>query len=59
MFLTIERAGLLAVLKPLAPDDWSRMATVTGSGKPREMKIEFRFCLFLNEKEEQIGAAQC
>jgi len=34
---TTQRAGLLAVLKPLAPDAWLRMATVTGAGKPREL----------------------
>ena len=32
---TAQRAELLAVLKPLAPKAWSRMATVTGAGKPR------------------------
>lgn len=36
---TIQRAGLLAVLKPLAPDAWSRMATVTGAGRPRERTV--------------------
>lgn len=30
---TAQRAGLLAVLKPLAPENWSRSATVTGAGK--------------------------
>jgi hypothetical protein len=34
---TTQRAGLLAVLKPLAPDAWSRMATV--AGKPRERTV--------------------
>lgn len=29
-----QRTGLLAVLEPLAPEDWSRAATVTGAGKP-------------------------
>jgi hypothetical protein len=32
---TIQRAELLEVLKPLAPEDWSRTAMVTGAGKPR------------------------
>jgi hypothetical protein len=36
---TTQRAGLLAVLKPLAPDAWSRMATVRGAGKPRERTV--------------------
>jgi DinB family protein len=29
-----QRAGLLAVLRPLGPEDWVRSATVTGAGKP-------------------------
>jgi hypothetical protein len=29
-----QRTDLLAVLEPLAPEDWSRAATVTGAGKP-------------------------
>ncbi len=29
-----QRTGLLAVLEPLAPEAWSRAATVTGAGKP-------------------------
>jgi hypothetical protein len=36
---TDQRAELLAVLKPLAPEGWSRMATVTGAGKPRERTV--------------------
>ena len=36
---TAQRAELLAVLKPLPPKAWSRMATVTGAGKPRERTI--------------------
>jgi hypothetical protein len=34
-----QRAELLAVLKPLAPEAWSRAATVTGAGKPRERTV--------------------
>ncbi len=34
-----QRADLLAVLKPLAPEAWSRMAMVTGAGKPRERTV--------------------
>ena len=30
---TTQRADLLAVLEPLAPEGWSRAATVTGAGK--------------------------
>ena len=36
---TVQRAELLAVLEPLAPDAWSRTATVTGGGKPRERTV--------------------
>jgi hypothetical protein len=36
---TTQRAELLAVLKPLAPEAWSRTATVTGAGKPRERTV--------------------
>ena len=36
---TVQRAELLAVLKPLPPQAWSRAATVTGAGKPRERTI--------------------
>ncbi len=34
-----QRADLLAVLKPLAPEAWSRTAMVTGAGKPRERTV--------------------
>ena len=36
---TSQRAGLLTVLEPLAPDAWSRSATVTGFGKARERTV--------------------
>jgi len=36
---TAQRTELLAVLKPLAPESWSRVATVTGAGKPRERTV--------------------
>lgn len=38
---TTQRAELLAVLTPLAPEDWSRSATVTGAGKPLERTVLF------------------
>ena len=31
---------LLAVLKPLGPEIWSRSATVTGAGKPLERTVQ-------------------
>ncbi len=36
---TTQRAELLAVLQPLPPEGWSRAATVTGAGKPRERTV--------------------
>jgi uncharacterized damage-inducible protein DinB len=36
---TTQRLGLLEVLKPLAPDAWSRMVTVTTAGRPRERTV--------------------
>jgi uncharacterized damage-inducible protein DinB len=36
---TAQRAELLAVLQPLAPEAWSRTAMVTGAGKPRERTV--------------------
>jgi len=36
---TAQRAELLVVLKLLPPEAWSRMATVTGAGKPRERTV--------------------
>jgi hypothetical protein len=34
-----QRADLLAVLEPLAPEDWSRAATVRGAGKVLERTV--------------------
>ena len=36
---TAQRAELLAVLKPLAPEAWSRMATVMTAGRPRQRTV--------------------
>jgi hypothetical protein len=36
---TLQRAELLEMLKPLAYEAWSRAATVTGAGKPRERTV--------------------
>jgi len=38
---TVQRADLLAVLKPLKPKSWSRSATITGAGKPLERTVQF------------------
>lgn len=36
---TTQRTNLLALLESLAPEDWSRAAIITGSGKPREETV--------------------
>jgi uncharacterized damage-inducible protein DinB len=36
---TAQRLALLAVLEPLVPDAWSRSATVSGAGKPRQRTV--------------------
>jgi len=36
-----QRTDLLTVLEPLAPEGWSRTATVTGAGKPLERTVLF------------------
>jgi hypothetical protein len=36
-----QRAELLALLKPLPPEAWSRAATVTGAGRVLERSVQF------------------
>jgi hypothetical protein len=36
---TTQRAALLALLEPLPPEGWARMATVTGAGSPLERTV--------------------
>jgi uncharacterized damage-inducible protein DinB len=36
-----QRTDLLQVLKPLGPEEWSRVATVTGAGKPLVRTVHF------------------
>jgi hypothetical protein len=38
---TTQRAGLLTVLKTLAPEDWSRTAIITGAGAVLEWTVLF------------------
>ena len=38
---TTQRAELLALLESLAPEDWSRGATLTGAGKPLQRTVQF------------------
>ena len=48
---TAQRAELLAVLKPLAPEAWSRMATVMTAGKPR-LRTVHTYALWLANHEQ-------
>ena len=48
---TAQRGGLLEVLEPLAPEDWSRAALVTGAGKPRE-RTAYSYALWLANHEQ-------
>ena len=47
---TTQRAQLLAVLQPLPPKAWSRSATVTGGGKPRQRTV-FTYAQWLANHE--------
>ena len=47
-----QRADLLAVLKPLAPEAWSRMATVMTAGRPRERTV-YTYAQWLANHEQQ------
>ncbi|HVE91321.1 MAG TPA: DinB family protein [Actinomycetota bacterium] len=55
-----QREGLLAVLSPLSPDNWSRSATVTGAGKPL-IRTVYNYAEWLAVHErphlKQIGRA--
>ena len=48
---TVQRAELMTVLEPLAPQAWSRMALVTGAGKPRERTVQ-RYAQWLANHEQ-------
>ena len=47
---TKQRAELLALLRPLPKRGWSRSATVTGAGKPRERTV-FEYAQWLANHE--------
>jgi DinB superfamily len=55
---TAQRADLLAILEPLAPEGWDRAATVTGAGKVLERTVMF-YAQWLADHErphvKQIG----
>ncbi len=46
-----QRGALLARLRPLAPEDWSRAAMVTGVGTPRERSV-YTYALWLANHEK-------
>ncbi len=47
---TAQRAELLAILEPLAPEGWDRAATVTVAGRPLERTVLF-YARWLAEHE--------
>jgi len=47
---TTQQADLLAMLKPLAPEAWTRTAMVTGAGKLRERSV-YTYALWLANHE--------
>jgi len=49
-----QRDELLVVLKPLAPEAWSRMATVMTAGKPRERTVYTYAQWLANHERMQI-----
>jgi hypothetical protein len=51
---TVQRIELLAVLQPLAPEVWSRTATVTGAGKPRERTVHMYAQWLANHEHSHI-----
>jgi hypothetical protein len=51
---TAQRAELLAVLQPLAPEAWSRTALVTGAGKPRERTMQTYAQWLANHEQSHI-----
>jgi uncharacterized damage-inducible protein DinB len=51
---TAQRAELLAVLQPVAPEAWTRMALVTGAGKPRERTVQTYAQWLANHEQSHI-----
>jgi hypothetical protein len=51
---TTQRAGLLAVLEPLAPEGWSRAATVNGAGKARQRTVYTYAQWLANHEQEHL-----
>jgi len=55
---TTQRAELLAVLQPLPPEAWSRAATVTGAGKPRERTVQTYAQWLANHEQSHLKQIQ-
>jgi hypothetical protein len=50
----VQRAELLRVLQPLPPKAWSRAATVTGAGKPRQRTMQTYGQWLANHEQSQM-----
>ena len=50
----VQRAELLRVLQPLPPKAWSRAATVTGAGKPRQRTMQTYAQWLANHEQSQM-----
>ena len=51
---TAQRAELLTLLQPLAPESWSRTGLVTGAGKPRERTVQMYAQWLANHEQSHI-----
>ena len=51
---TAQRAELLGVLQPLAPEAWMRTALVMGAGKPRERTVQTYALWLANHEQSHI-----
>jgi uncharacterized damage-inducible protein DinB len=56
---TRQRVDLLAILEPLAPDGWSRTATVTGAGKVLERSVLFYAQWMARHERRHVKQIQC
>lgn len=57
---TVQRADLMATLEPLTDEQWARLATMTGSGRPIDRTVlSFARRLAIHERPhiKQIGRA--
>ena len=52
---TGQRKALQAALEPLAPEGWSRTATVTGAGKPRQRTVMSYARWLVNHKRSHLN----